>query len=141
MHLLCYNTRMDTTKDCIFCKIVHGKAPAHKIWESKTHTAFLDIFPVVPGATVVIPKEHHDSYIKNVDGEVVCELIGAVREVMDLLDRKLEGNMQTKLIFEGLEVAHLHAKLWPMYPGVKERVPEEPADTQELAQLAEKIRS
>ena len=127
-------------KDCIFCKIAKKEAPAEIIWENGDFLAFLDIFPVVPGATVVIPKKHHDSYVKNVDGEVVCHLMDACKEVMDLLDKKLENNVQTKLTFEGLEVSHLHAKLWPMYPGVPEEAPSEKADPEDLAKLGEKIR-
>lgn len=126
--------------DCIFCKIAAGEADAEIIWKDEEHVAFLDIYPVVPGATVVIPKEHHNSYIKKVDREAMCSLMDACREVMDLLDKKLEGNVQTKLTFEGLEVPHLHAKLWPMYRGMVEKEPSEPASKEELAKIAEKIR-
>jgi len=127
-------------KDCIFCKIAKKKIPAEIIWENEDFIAFLDIFPVVPGATIVIPREHHDSYIKNADREVVQGLMSAVMEVMDLLDNNLEGNVQTKLIFEGMEVFHLHAKLWPMYQEIKEKVPERQATPRELKKIAEKIR-
>ena len=41
---------------CIFCQIVEGKAPCHKIWEDEHHLAFLSIFPNTDGFTVVIPK-------------------------------------------------------------------------------------
>ncbi len=126
-------------KDCIFCKIAKKEAPAEVIWENDDFMAFLDIYPVVPGATVVIPKKHYDSYIKKVDREVVCNLMEVCKKVMDLLDRKLEDNVQTKLTFEGLEVAHLHGKLWPMYPGVTEQIKGK-ADPEELARLGEKIR-
>ena len=128
-------------KDCIFCKIAKKEASAEIIWENEEFLAFLDIFPVVPGATVVIPKKHHDSYVKNVDREVVCNLMDACKKVMELLDKKLENNVQTKLTFEGLEVSHLHAKLWPMYPGVSEKASAEKADPEELAELGAKIRS
>jgi diadenosine tetraphosphate (Ap4A) HIT family hydrolase len=128
-------------KDCIFCKIAKKEAPAEIIWENEEFLAFLDIFPVVPGATVVIPKKHHDSYVKNVDREVVCNLMDTCKKVMELLDKKLENNVQTKLTFEGLEVSHLHAKLWPMYPGVSEKASAEKADPEELAELGAKIRS
>ncbi len=109
------------------------------IWENDDFMAFLDIFPVVPGAAVVIPKKHYDSYVKKVDLDVVCELMEVCQEVMGLLDKKLEDNIQTKLIFEGLEVSHLHAKLWPMYPGVAEKAPEKPVPQDELAKIAKKI--
>lgn len=45
-------------KDCIFCKIVRGEIPAHKVYEDDRFLAFLDIAPVNPGHTLIIPKEH-----------------------------------------------------------------------------------
>lgn len=37
---------------CIFCQIVEGKAPCHKVWEDEHHLAFLSIFPNTDGFTV-----------------------------------------------------------------------------------------
>ncbi len=45
--------------DCIFCKIVVGELPCYKIYEDDEYLAFLDIFPVVKGHTLVIPKKHY----------------------------------------------------------------------------------
>lgn len=46
-------------ENCIFCKIVAGEIPAHKVYEDDKYLAFLDIHPKAPGHTQVIPKEHH----------------------------------------------------------------------------------
>ncbi len=46
-------------KDCVFCKIVSGEIPSTKIYEDENTLAFLDIRPVNPGHTLVIPKEHY----------------------------------------------------------------------------------
>jgi diadenosine tetraphosphate (Ap4A) HIT family hydrolase len=43
---------------CIFCKIVAGSAPAHRVYEDEHFLAFLDIYPVRPGHTLVIPRQH-----------------------------------------------------------------------------------
>jgi len=40
----------------IFTKIIEGEIPAHRVWEDEQHLAFLDIRPVQPGHTLVIPK-------------------------------------------------------------------------------------
>lgn len=45
--------------DCIFCKIVAGEIPAHKVYEDDQFLAFLDIHPQSPGHVQVIPKEHY----------------------------------------------------------------------------------
>lgn len=50
---------MNTQPDCIFCKIVAGTIPSHKVYEDDAFLAFLDINPRSPGHTLVIPKEHH----------------------------------------------------------------------------------
>lgn len=45
--------------DCIFCLIVSGKIPSYKVFENKHFLGILDIFPVVEGHTLVIPKKHY----------------------------------------------------------------------------------
>lgn len=46
-------------ENCIFCKIVKGEIPSHKVYEDDNFLAFLDINPQSPGHTQVIPKEHY----------------------------------------------------------------------------------
>ena len=45
--------------DCIFCKIVAGQIPCHKIYEDDEFLAFLDINPISVGHTLLIPKKHY----------------------------------------------------------------------------------
>lgn len=152
---------MHTVQDCIFCKIVSGQAPSHKIWEDDTHVAFLSIFPNTKGFSVVIPKEHFGSYIFDQNDEVVTKLMLAVREVAKLLDEKFEDVGRTGVMFEGFGIDHLHAKLFPMhgtkadewqqrksnvdkyfesYEGYISSHDYKRADDEELAQLAKQIR-
>ncbi|MBX4198181.1 HIT domain-containing protein [Candidatus Parcubacteria bacterium] len=46
-------------ENCIFCKIVKGDIPAHKVYEDDNFLAFLDIHPQSPGHTQIIPKKHY----------------------------------------------------------------------------------
>ena len=46
-------------EDCIFCKIVSGEIPAHKVYEDDDFLAFLDINPKASGHVQVIPKRHY----------------------------------------------------------------------------------
>jgi len=48
-------------ENCIFCKIVTGEIPSHKVYEDEHVLAFLDIRPVNPGHTLVIPKDHFEN--------------------------------------------------------------------------------
>ena len=151
-----------TKDDCIFCKIVAGSAPSHKVYEDDTHLAFLSIFPNTEGFTVVIPKEHHDSYFAKVPDGVLCALLGAVRTVALKIDTAFPDVGRTGLIFEGFGADHLHAKLVPMhgteggtwerhasserkffsqYSGYISSHDSERADDTELALVAEKIRA
>lgn len=102
-------------KECIFCQIVEGKAPCHKIWEDEKHLAFLSIFPNTEGFSVVITKEHHPSYAFDLPDDVLRDLISAVKKVAKLLDRKLDDVGRTGMFFEGFGVDHVHAKLFPMH--------------------------
>ena len=102
-------------ENCIFCKIVLGVVPSHKIWEDKNHLAFLSIYPNTEGVSVVIPKKHYPSYAFKLDDKVLKDLIIAAKKVALLLDSKLERVGRTGLIFEGFGVDHVHAKLFPMH--------------------------
>lgn len=106
---------MQTSSDCIFCKIVSGETPSHKVWEEDKHAAFLSIFPNTEGTTVVIPKEHHPSYAFDLPDGVLSELVLATKKVAKLLDSKLEDVGRTAMVFEGYGVDHVHAKLFPMH--------------------------
>lgn len=46
--------------ECIFCKIVSGAIPCHRIFEDDDILVFLDIGPLSYGHTLVIPKQHYD---------------------------------------------------------------------------------
>jgi histidine triad (HIT) family protein len=102
-------------EECVFCKIVNGKTPCHKIWEDEKHLAFLSIFPNTPGFSVVITKQHYPSYAFHLPDDVLQDLILAVKQVALLLDEKLEDVGRTGMFFEGFGVDHVHAKLFPMH--------------------------
>lgn len=151
-------------ENCIFCKIVNGTAPAHKILEDDKHLAILSIFPNTPGFTVVLTKEHKPSYaFENEDG-VLSDLTIFSKKVGNLLDASFDDVGRTGMFFEGFGVDHLHSKLFPMhgigklkdwrpiesgnkmktffdkYPGYLSSNDSERADDTELSSLAEHVR-
>ena len=103
-------------ENCIFCKISKGEIPCFKLWESDKYLAILDINPITEGMTLVIPKEHKDSRIFKNENSDVCEIMNASKEVANILENKLKIE-RVGLIFEGMEVDHLHAKLIPIKGG------------------------
>ncbi len=148
---------------CLFCNIVAGTVPSHKVWESDTHLAFLSIFPNTEGVTVVIPKEHYGSYAFDMPDEALADLMSAVKKVAHILDEKLEDVGRTAMVFEGFGVDHVHAKLFPIhgtadmsewkpiessietyfekYPGYISSHDAGRASDAELAKLAERLRA
>lgn len=59
--------------DCIFCKIVDGEVPCHKVYEDDATLAFLDIAPINHGHTLLIPKAHYTDIITTPE-EVIVSL-------------------------------------------------------------------
>ncbi|MGI2298441.1 HIT family protein [Candidatus Cardinium hertigii] len=102
-------------KECIFCQMIAGQAPCHKVWEEVDYMAFLSIFPNTEGFTVVIPKRHLSSYIFDHDSEEINGLMAAAKQVSNLLVHKFSTVARTALVFEGYGVTHLHAKLIPLH--------------------------
>ncbi|MGI2262348.1 HIT family protein [Candidatus Cardinium hertigii] len=100
---------------CIFCQIIAGQAPCHKVWERVDYMAFLSIFPNTEGFTVVIPKRHLSSYIFDHGPEQINGLMAAAKQVSNLLVHKFPTVARTALVFEGYGVNHLHAKLIPLH--------------------------
>jgi histidine triad (HIT) family protein len=100
---------------CVFCKIVKGEIPSHKVYEDERHLAFLSIFPNTAGFSVVITKRHYPSYVFEQDDEVILGLVIAAKKTARLIDRNLDDVGRTGMIFEGFGVDHLHAKLFPMH--------------------------
>jgi histidine triad (HIT) family protein len=97
---------------CIFCKIAAGEMQAYKIYEDKEYVAFLDIFPVAKGQTLVIPKNHSSSIFSESSDKELAGLVLAAKKVANTLRAKLPAE-RVSLVFEGLDVNHLHAKLYP----------------------------
>ncbi len=100
---------------CVFCDMVSGVTPCHKIWEDSAHMAFLSGRPNTLGFTVVIPKRHLSSYLFAQQDDEIASLVLAAKKVGLLLDCALEDVGRTGMIFEGYGVDHLHAKLFPMH--------------------------
>ncbi|USI99493.1 HIT family protein [Xanthomonas prunicola] len=148
-------------EDCIFCSIVSGKLPAHKIWEDEKHLAFLSIFPNTPGFSVVITKEHRPSYIFELQDAVLSDLMIAAKTVALRLDKAFDDVGRTGCIMEGFGINHAHVKLFPMhgtagawrsiksnvdkyfprYEGYISSHDHRRADDEALARLAARIRS
>ena len=70
----------DARPDCIFCKIIEGAAPCHKIYEDEETLAFLDVAGDAEGHTLVIPKQHAET-LMDCKEETLTRLMETVKLV------------------------------------------------------------
>lgn len=97
---------------CIFCRIVDGTAPSYRVAESQNYLAILDIIPAVDGQTIILSKQHKDSYVLALDDDELAELTKFAKDVAKRLEACFRVN-KVQMIFAGTSVNHLHAKLYP----------------------------
>lgn len=95
--------------NCIFCKIVDGSLPSHKIYEDDLFMAFLDICPRVKGHALVIPKKHY-RYVYDVPE--FGKYWETARDVGFKIQKSLNSKYLTFLTI-GNEVLHAHIHILP----------------------------
>ncbi len=96
----------------IFSKIVAGEIPSYKIAESDKFFAFLDIFPVQKGHTLVIPKVEVDK-IFDVPDEYLAEMLVFAKPIAKAIEKSFACN-RVSMFTVGLEVPHAHVHLVPI---------------------------
>lgn len=96
----------------IFSKIVAGEIPCYKVAENDNFLAFLDIFPLAKGHTLVIPKKETD-YIFDMESEEYKELWAFAKEVAKA-QKQLIPCERIGVAVIGLEVPHAHIHLMPI---------------------------
>lgn len=96
----------------IFSKIVAGEIPCYKIAETENCLAFLDVFPLVHGHVLVIPKKEID-YIFDVEDELLTELHLFAKKVAKAVGKAIPCRRVGVAVI-GLEVPHAHIHLVPM---------------------------
>ena len=121
----------------IFSRIVAGEIPSYKVAEDDKHYAFLDISPVAPGHTLVIPKKEVDYLFDLADDEY---------ESLQLFAKRVAAAMKSALpckrigvAVTGLEVPHAHIHLVPINKEsdmnfFKEKLSLDPKDMADIAQ-------
>ncbi len=96
----------------IFSKIIAGEIPCYKIAENENYIAFLDVFPLKKGHTLVVPKKEVD-YIFDLDKDTYSGLMTFSQEVAMAIKQAIPCNRISMGVF-GLEVPHAHVHLIPM---------------------------
>ena len=96
----------------IFSKIIKGEIPSYKIAENDKFFAFLDIFPLVEGHTLVVPKIEVDK-IFDLGDEYLSEMLVFARPIAKAIEKSFDCN-RCGITVVGLEVPHAHIHLIPI---------------------------
>lgn len=96
----------------IFSKIIAGEIPSYKIAENEKFFAFLDIFPLVEGHVLVVPKTETDKFFDVAD-DYLAEWLFFAKPIARAIERAFPCN-RCGISVAGLEVPHAHMHLIPI---------------------------
>ena len=126
--------------DCLFCRIINGKIPSTKIWEDEHFFAFLDIKPINPGHTLLIPKTHINNVFE-LDETLYIGLFKTAKK-LSIPIQKAMNSKRVGIAVEGFLVPHAHIHIVPLHKGGElnlERARH--ASSEELLEVVEKIKA
>ena len=129
---------------CIFCEIVQGKKDGHFIYEDENYVAFLDIYPIDTGHSLVMPREHFEK-ITDMTAEKVGELFSKIPKIAKAIIEATKADAFSVAQNNGRAakqiVPHVHIHIIPRYES-RETIwtRREIAKESELKILAERIR-
>lgn len=131
--------------DCIFCRIVAGEIPSHKVYEDEHTLAFLDIRPSARGHTLVIPKQH-TADLFDIAPDSLAATMASAQAVAHILRTKLQPDgmnlFQNNGAAAGQEVFHFHVHLVPRWQGSRASLQQRgETDHSALGALAAELRS
>jgi histidine triad (HIT) family protein len=105
-------------QDCIFCKIAKKEADATVVYEDSHTVAFLDIHPLNPGHTLVIPKKHYSNMLE-MPADEAGRVFVSVAKVMKGVEKasKADGISigQSNGRAASQEVFHMHVHIIPRF--------------------------
>ena len=136
-------------EECIFCKIIAGEIPSINLYEDEKTIAFLDIYPIAKGHTLIIPKNHsatlYDISIEDAEavGATVSRVAKAVKKVLKCDGVNVyQGNERVAM----QEIFHVHFHVIPRFEndGIvlmaqKSELKEDPEITSKLKEMLESL--
>ena len=131
--------------ECLFCKIIVGELPSTRVFENDDALAFLDIHPVNPGHTLLVPKKHC-TMLTDADDETIANLGKLLKRVASAVIKGTDADGCNISVNNGAaagqQVFHLHWHIIPRFSsdGLKLWPQKEYANNQR-EEVAEKIRT
>jgi histidine triad (HIT) family protein len=96
----------------IFTKIINGEIPSYKIAENEKFYAFLDVFPLQPGHTLVVPKQEVDKFF-DMPADHLAEMLVFAQPIAKAIEKSFDCK-RCGIAAIGLEVPHAHLHLVPI---------------------------
>ena len=126
--------------DSIFTKIIKGEIPCYKIAEDDRFIAFLDVFPIKKGHTLVVPKVQID-YLFDLDDSLLSDLMIFAKKVAQKMERAISCE-RIGIAVIGLEVQHAHIHLVPLdtVGDIDFSQPKLQLSAKEMTEIADSIR-
>lgn len=108
---------MAASDGCIFCKILAGDIPAHVVLDDEVALGFLDVRPLFPGHTLIVPRDHHET-LTDLPPELVGPLFARARWVAAAVEDALgaAGSFVALNNRISQSVPHLHVHVVPRNP-------------------------
>src|SRR5438105_1815033 len=129
--------------DCLFCSLVRGDLPSHRVYEDENFIVLLTIHPVNPGHVMVLTKQHIESFY-DVEDTLYTQLMLLVKR-MALVIKHVMKPLQVVMETSGIGNRHVHVHVIPVHDlyellpqGVAERLTKHPS-ADELARVAENL--
>lgn len=111
--------------DDVFCKIINGEIPCHKIYEDDDVLAFLDISQLTKGHALVVSKKHYDNFL-SVPHEEMHKVMDVAQRIGQVAIKFLHAdgvNILTNCYeAAGQSVMHFHVHVIPRYDGEGQKV-------------------
>ena len=98
--------------DSLFTQIIKGEIPSYKIYEDAKTFAFLDIHPIQPGHTLIVPKQEVE-FVWDLEPEDYQALMATAQKVAKRLQVVFPEKSRVAMHIEGLDVPHAHLKIFP----------------------------
>ncbi len=132
--------------DCLFCKIISGEIPSSKVYQDNHVVAFLDIFPLTKGHTVVVPFDHYET-ILDFPEDQMKNYFSVIKRLTGQIKTKLNADginiMQNNFKAAGQLIFHMHYHIIPRWTNDNRlfiKQPKEQATPEYLADMIKLIK-
>lgn len=132
-------------EECLFCRIIKGDIPSARLYEDVDVLAFLDIFPISKGHTVVIPIKHYSNFFDFPD-DSMDKYFTVLKKLAIQIKTNLEADginiIQNNLPAAGQLVNHMHFHIIPRWKDDKKlqiKLTREQASPEQLQRVLKQI--